>query len=139
IRSLRTLGRVYEKLHDYEKARDVYEKVLAVAPEFAPALNNLAFICTEHFNQLDRAYQLAEKARGLQPGEASIADTLAWVYYKKQEYQQAIGLLNEAVTKAPNDPEIRYHLGMCQYMIGNADSARSSFEQSLRSTSDFRS
>ena len=137
VRTLMILGGLYEKLHEFGKARDVYEKVTTISPEFAPALNNLAFIYTEHFDQLDRAYQLAEKARGIQPGDGSIADTLAWVYYKKRDYQQAINLLGEAVRKSPNDPEVRYHLGMCQYMMGDADGARATLEQVVKSPTDF--
>ena len=40
---------------DFAKARDNYEKVLALDPNFTPALNNLAYIYSEKLNNLDRA------------------------------------------------------------------------------------
>lgn len=136
-RTLMSLAVLYEKLGDFDKAAERYEKLLEITPEFAPALNNLAYLYIQQLHQPDRAYQLAQKARALQPGDSSIADTLGWVLYKKRDYKQAIPLFTEAVTKTPNDPEIQYHLGMCYYMMGNTDAARAAFEQALKSNAEF--
>ncbi|MFL6514690.1 MAG: tetratricopeptide repeat protein, partial [Chthoniobacterales bacterium] len=136
-RAQMALAVLYEKTSAFDKARVAYEKVIELQPEAAAALNNLAFIYTEHFNQLDRAYQLAQKARSLQPGDVSIADTLGWVLYKKRDFQQALGLLTDAAAKAPNNPEIQYHVGMCHYMMGSTDASRAAFEAALRSPADF--
>src|SRR6185295_4067150 len=138
-RSLMSLASLYEKTGAADNSRETYERLISIAPNFAPALNNLAFICLERLNQVDRAYQLAEKAHSLQPGEGSIADTLGWVLFRKRDYSQALTLLNDAAAKSPNDPEIQYHVGMCHYMMGNSDAARTAFEQSLRGTTDFAS
>ena len=64
--ALMTLALVYEQMKDYPKARDAYEKLLSIQPNFVPALNNLAYLYTEHLNNLDKAYELARKARDLQ-------------------------------------------------------------------------
>jgi tetratricopeptide (TPR) repeat protein len=136
-RALMSLAVLYDKMRNFEKARDTYEKLLAISPDFVPALNNLAFINIEYLQQPDRAYQLAEKARALQPTDGSIADTFGWILFKKRDYQQAIGLLSDAVTKSPGDPEIQYHFGMCRYMMGDADAAKTAFEQALKSPGDF--
>jgi len=136
-RTLMSLAVLYEKLKDFDKARERYEKLLEITPDFAPALNNLAYIYVQQLHQPDRAYQLAQKARGLQPGDGSIADTLGWVLYKKRDYKQAIALFTEAVTKSPNDAEIQYHLGMCHYMMGDTDAARAAFEQALKLPTEF--
>ena len=137
IRSLMSLATLYEKTGAPEKSRETYERLIAIAPDFAPALNNLAYIYLERLKQVDRAYQLAEKARSLQPGEGSIADTLGWVLFRKRDYSQALTLLNDAAAKSPSDPEIQYHLGMCHYMMGSTDAAKTAFEQSLKGTADF--
>ncbi|HJT80281.1 MAG TPA: tetratricopeptide repeat protein, partial [Chthoniobacterales bacterium] len=136
-RALMSLAVLYEKTGNFEKARDNYEKLIAITPDFAAALNNLAFLYVERFNDLDRAYQLAQKARSLQPGDASIADTLGWVLFKKRDYQQALPLLTEAADKAPNQPEISYHVGMCHYMMGAIEPARTALERALKSAAEF--
>jgi tetratricopeptide (TPR) repeat protein len=135
-RVLMSLGVIYEKSADYAKARDVYEKVLSITPEFVPALNNLAYLYTDRFDQPERAYELAQKARSLQPGDAAIADTLGWACYKKRDYQQALVLLQESAGKSPNEPEILYHLGMTHYMMSQRDAARTAFEQALKASAD---
>ena len=72
------LALVYEQMNDYLKARDAYEKVLAIKPDSVVALNNLAYLNAEHLNNLDKAYELAIKARQLTPEDPSIADTFGW-------------------------------------------------------------
>lgn len=128
---------VYDKMNDYQKARDTYEKLLALNPDSVSALNNLAYIYAEHLSQLDRGYELAEKARTLEPNAAEVADTLGWILYKRGDYQQALALLQESANKLPQNSEVQFHLGMTSYMMGQADKARSAFEQALHATADF--
>ena len=137
VQALMTLGNIYEKMRDFSKARDAYERLLSITPDFAPALNNLAFLYAEHLKQPDKAYPLAQKARSLQPGDGSIADTLGWVLYKRGEYRQALALFQESAAKSPDEPEIQYHLGMAHYMMGQSDAARTAFAQAAKSTTDF--
>jgi tetratricopeptide (TPR) repeat protein len=119
-----TLALIYERMQDYSKARDAYEKVLSINPNFVAALNNLAWLYTEQLNSLDKAYELARKARELQGDDAAVGDTLGWVLYKRGEYQQALTILQESAEKAPENPEIQFHLGMTAYMMGQTDLAR---------------
>lgn len=128
---------IYEKRSDFPKARDAYEKVLSITPDAAAALNNLAFIYAEQLNQLDKASELAGKARILLPADPSIADTAGWILYKQGDYQQAVALLQESATKLPDNPEIQFHLGMACYMMGQKEMARAAFEQATKAPKDF--
>ena len=133
---LMTLGEIYEKQKDPLKARDAYEKLLTKNPEFVPALNNLAYLYAEKLNNVDKAYKLARKARDLR-SDASIADTLGWVLYKKGDYQQAQTLFQESAGKLPQNSDVQFHLGMASYMMGQADTARAAFQQALKGTANF--
>ena len=60
---------------------------------------------------------LAQTARRGMPDSPAAADTLGWVYYQKGVYRPAIDMLREALklgekNKAPDNPNIHYHLGM---------------------------
>ena len=136
-RALMLSALIYEKMNDFSKARDTYEKLLSANPDFAPALNNLAYMCAERFNEVDKAYDLAQKARALRPGEAAIADTLGWILYKRGDYQQSLTLLQESARNLPNHPEILFHLGMVNAMMGRMDEARTAFRQALSVPDDF--
>jgi Flp pilus assembly protein TadD len=91
----------------------------------------------ERLNELDKAHDLAQKARALQPGDAAIADTLGWILYKRGDYKQALALLQESAQNLPNDPEIQFHLGMASYMMGRTDEARTAFRQAAAAPADF--
>ena len=136
-RTLVTLAVLYGQMKDYAKARDTYEKALALNPDSVFVLRNLAVLYSERLNRVDRAYELAQKARTLAPGDGSVADTLGWILYKRGDYQQALTLLQESVSKLPERPEIQFHLGMTNYMMGQADAARAAFERSVQATGDF--
>jgi tetratricopeptide (TPR) repeat protein len=135
--ALMTLGMIYDQEKNYSAARDAYEKLLAVNPKFGPALNNLAYLYSEHLGQLDKAHELAVKAREAQPADVFTADTLAWILYKKGQYAKASGLLRGAAEKLPAEPEVQFHLGMAQYMMGEEEAARTALQRALQSNRDF--
>src|SRR5205823_659158 len=119
------------------KARDYYEKLLALRPDFVPALNNLAYLYAERLNQLDKAFDLAQKAHDVAPAEATVADTLGWILYRKGDYQRALALLEEAGQKMADNPEVQFHLGMASSMMGHEGAARSALEKAAHSDLDF--
>lgn len=138
VPALMLLGMIYNQLGEFTAAREMYEKVLAVNPRFSPALNNLAYLYSEHFNQLERAFQVAQRARTLMPWDAFTADTLGWILFKREEYSWALSLLQESADKLLNQPEVLYHLGMAQYMMGYETAARVSLERALQLNKDFK-
>jgi len=120
-----------------EKANGYYRKALQIDPDFAPAMNNLAWNYAEHGGDLDRAVRLAEKARALMPTHPDMADTLGWVYYKKGWYGKAIRPLRDSVEAQPNNPLAHYHLGMAYYKSGNTTLAQAALQHALRLSQDF--
>jgi tetratricopeptide (TPR) repeat protein len=138
-KALMSLAVLYEKLGRFDDARSRYEKLLTIAREFVPALNNLAWLEATQFHDLERAQVLAEKARSLRPDDASVADTLGWILYKQHHYQQALSLLTEAGEKSPDTGEIQYHIGLCHYMMGQTAPARLALERAVKSPSGFSS
>jgi Flp pilus assembly protein TadD len=125
------LGMIEDKLKDYKAARDAYEKVLSLDPKKSVALNNLAYLYSEH-NDLDKGYELARRARVLLPYDSSTADTLGWILYKKGDFNQAAGLLDESATQQPDEPDIQLHLGLTLYMMGDEDGSRVALQKALQ-------
>lgn len=136
-RALMLSGVIYTELGEPEKARTAYEKLLAGTADFAPALNNLAWLLGEKFNELDKAYELARKARSLRPDDGAVADTLGWIHYQRGEYQRALGLLREAARSQPNNFEIQFHLGLASNMMGETESARVALEKAAQAPQEF--
>jgi len=135
--ALMTLALLYERMKDYSKARDAYEKVLSITPDFVAALNNLAYLYAEQLNDLNKAYDLARKARDKQGDDATINDTLGWVLYKRGEYQQALPILQGSAEKLADNPEVQFHLGMTAYMMGQTDLAKVALKKAASAGKDF--
>lgn len=135
--ALMTVAMLYERTKNFEKSQDAYEKLLTANPNFGPALNNLAYLYATHLKKLDKAYDVAMKARQLQPNDASVADTLGWILYKKGDYSHALNLLQESVGKLADNAEIQFHLGMANYMMGKIEPAKKALEHAVASATDF--
>ena len=82
---------------------------------------------------LNKAYDFAHKAHELQPQDASASDTLGWVLYKRGDYQQALSILQDSAQKAPESPEIQFHLGMTASMMGQTELAKSALRTAANS------
>jgi tetratricopeptide (TPR) repeat protein len=137
VPALMQVGMIHEALKEYEPARDAYEKLLSVNSRATMALNNLAYLYSEHLGQLDKAYELADRARQLQPTNHFAADTLGWILFKKGEFSRADGLIEESARRFPDQPEIQFHLGMVRYMTGQELNAQAALQTAAAAASDF--
>lgn len=135
--ALLMLAVIHDEQKNYEKARELYERVLGVNPNMLAALNNLAYLYSEHLGNMNRAFELAQKAREIAPSEPNSTDTLGWILYKRGQYAWALALLSESAEKLKTSAEVQYHLGMTQYMLGDEAGARRSLETSLDIASEF--
>jgi Flp pilus assembly protein TadD len=117
-------GVIYDLKNDVPRAREAYEKTLAVSPRFAPAANNLAWIYSEHGGDQEKALQLAQMAKEALPDDPRVSDTLGWILYKRGIYQRALALLKESAAKLPSNPQVQYHLGMAYAQVGDTQNAR---------------
>jgi len=137
VPALIELGMLQERLKHFPEARDAYEKVINTAPNSALALNNLAVLYAEQFGQIDKAYDLAKRAKDAAPGDSNIADTLGWITFKKGDYRNALPPLQESAAKLPNSPEVQYHLGLTQYMLGDEQAAKTTLQKAVQLPSAF--
>ena len=131
------LGIIHETRKEYDKSRAHYEEILRLNSRFAPAANNLAWILAEQGGNLDVALSYAQTAREQQPDNPRIADTLGWIYYKKNAYLLAVSLLKEAAEKLPKEPEVQYHYGMAQQKTGDSTGAKMSLQTALKLSQTF--
>jgi tetratricopeptide (TPR) repeat protein len=137
LAALMQIGLIQTQLGRFGEAQTAYEKLLAINPNFGPALNNLANIYSDQLSQLDKAYELAERARKALPDDPYAADTLGWIYFKKGLYYSALFLLEQSAAKLPAEPELQFHLGMALSIVGNRDDARHALQRAAEASKDF--
>ncbi|NDQ56046.1 MAG: tetratricopeptide repeat protein [Acidipila sp.] len=131
-RAFLLLGVLEESRHNIPRARELYQKALQVQPDYPLAANNLAYLLVENGGSTDVALSLAESARRQLPTISNIADTLAWVYYRKGAYGLAIDLLQEALGQSPDNSTYHYHLALVYQKTEDKAKAREHFRRALQ-------
>jgi len=127
-----TLGSLQEREGKIADAERSYQNALKADANAAVAANNLAWLYCQNGGDLDKALELANRARQAAPRQANVSDTLAWIMYKRKLFAAAIPLLREAVGRDPNRASFRVHLAASLLAAGQKDSARTELETALR-------
>jgi tetratricopeptide (TPR) repeat protein len=129
---LNTLALMLDTAGQKKEAKVAYENALRIESENPVALNNLAYIIAESSGgDLDQALTFAQRANQKLPQAVEIADTLGWIYLKKNLPDNALEIFKNNVTKAPNNSTYRYHLGMALYQKGDKVHARQELQTAL--------
>jgi len=114
------------------EAKPIYEQILKLQPDHPVALNNLAYIKAQEGANLDDALTMAQRARQKMPENAAIADTLGWIYIKKNLSEEAIRVFTDLVQKEPKNPVFRYHFGMALLQKGDKPSAKRELDLAMK-------
>lgn len=109
----------------------LYETIVKVQPDNAIALNNLAYMLAEDGKDLDQALTYAQRARQQRPNDPDVADTLGWIYIKKNLSDNAVRVFRELTAKHRENPIYHYHLGMALFQKGDRGGAKQSLQQAL--------
>jgi tetratricopeptide (TPR) repeat protein len=132
------LASLYERAGRTDDAIALYQGVLDKTPTAPYALNNLAMLLVTYKTDaasLARAQKLSDQLAS--SSMVSVMDTRGWVKFKSGDYHGAESLLQQAVDKAPDAPEFRYHLGMAQFKSGEAQAAQQNLESAVNSKRPF--
>jgi len=134
---LRALANTQARQGNFFVAKDSYERLLKLTPKDADALNNLANVLIRQ--QDPAALKVAQQAQAAEPENPTYMDTLAWAHHLAGQHDQALQLLREARLRAPQDPEIRYHLAAVLSKSGRRSEAKTEIDAALKLSSNFES
>jgi tetratricopeptide (TPR) repeat protein len=128
------------------KAIEFNEAALKLKPNDPGFMNDLGYSYAEHYDlsmpgasKLQDALRLTRtavtQARNEGVSERDLGmyvDSLGWVYYKLQDYDQAVANLARAADLAPGVKEIHLHLAQALHAKGRTDDALVELEKALR-------
>ena len=104
---LNSLALMLDTAGQKKEAKVAYESALRIESENPVALNNLAYIIAESpGGDLDQALTFAQRANQKLPQAVEIADTLGWIYLKKNLPDNALEIFRNNVTSRPTTPHI---------------------------------
>ena len=104
-------GASCERAGQRVRAEQLLLHCVELDPNFAEALNYLAYMWGEEGRQLDRALEFSRKALNQEPDNGAFLDTMGWIFYRQGRYRDALAPLTKAATLDPDDPTITEHLG----------------------------
>ncbi len=113
------------------RAREYYEKAIAISPNNPLVLNNLAFLLTETDGDLDMALTYARMAQAKLPNAPEIDDTIGWIDLKKNMIPGAIAEFHKITLAVPSSPIYHYHYAMALKQQGNLTDAAKECQAAL--------
>ncbi len=105
-------------------------RVIELEPENAAALNALGYTLTDQTDRHEEALELIRKALAIKPDEAAFIDSLGWVQYRLQNYEESLVHLRRALDLFPND-EVAAHLGEVLWVTGREAEADEVWAEAL--------
>jgi len=114
-------------LGQLQLAESDLRQIISEQPHNAAAINALGYTLADLTERYDEAEQLILQAYELQPGDASIIDSMGWISYRRGRLAEAERYLREAWESLRN-AEIAAHLGEVLWVSGQEQEARSLWE-----------
>ena len=129
---LSNLALVLDEGGQWSEAKKVYEAALKLDPNNAISLNNLAYLEAEHGGDLNQAQTLAQRAKQFLPNRPEVADTLGWIYLKRNLPDNAVDIFADLVRTNPHASTFHYHLGQAYQQRGDKVAAVRELNAALR-------
>lgn len=114
-----------------ELAETVMAECLRLYPDTHEALNYLAYSWAERGERLEQARDYVTRALKSEPDNAAYIDTLGWICYQEEKYDEALGHLRRAAELLGDDPTILDHLGDVLKAMGDVPAAIEQWKRSF--------
>lgn len=121
---------------DYALALKTYQALLTVADKNPYLHNNIAYTLYK-LKDTEKSLRHAQRAYDLAPTDPMINDTLGWLLTNNGRAGQGLAYLREALTRAPENSEIRYHLAVSLHKLKRDTEARRELKLALRKSVTF--
>ncbi len=123
-------GEIYARSGDLPLALLAYQQATVLAPKDPVYWQLLALFSMQYTTQLaDVGLPAAEKAVALRPTDATLVDTLGWVYFGLGRDEEAVEKFLYALALDPNLGAAYLHLGMFYLKENHLDLAKESLLQ----------
>lgn len=119
-----------EKLNDVPCFKENFSYIIEKDTANHNALNYLGYSLIDRNMELDKAIDMVKKALSYDPDNPAYLDSLAWGYYRKGDYKEALAAILKSIEKMDYDSIVWEHLGHIYLKLGDFDNAWFSFQLS---------
>lgn len=131
------LSDIYVQKGDVLKGEQILEKVFEDNPDNPQVNNDLGYLWADQDKNLDRAEQMIRKALAAEPKNGAYLDSLGWVLFKLEKYDEALPLLQQATQKRRGgDATVWDHLGDAYLKTMKPEKAVEAWQTALKHAED---
>ena len=116
-------GSALEQGKRTDEAEKVFLKCIEIHPDAHEVLNYLAYMWSEQGRNLDRALEFVRSALKHEPENPAYTDTLGWIHYKQERFEEAMVAIRKANSLLPSDPILNDHMGDVLHALDRTDEA----------------
>ncbi|MFH0991553.1 MAG: tetratricopeptide repeat protein [bacterium] len=131
MNTLSSLALTLDGLKRFNESDTLYEKALKLESQLPLILNNYSYSLAERGIQLQRALKMALKAIEAEPNNPSYLDTVGWIYFKLEKFDEAEQYVKKALQAGEASATVHEHLGDIYYKLGKKDQAKQMWRRAL--------
>lgn len=124
-------GICHERAKIWPSAEADFRQALELQPDQPLVLNYLGYSLIEKREKMVEAEDMIRKAVAARPDDAYITDSLGWVLYLTERYEEAVVPMERAAELLPIDPIINDHLGDVLWKVGRQTEATFHWKRAL--------
>ena len=104
------LALIYDSTGKWELSDKLYMELIASDSTDAQAFNNYAYSLVERGEDVEFALELAKTAIRLSPKSAPYLDTIGWIYFKMNRFDEAMKYIRESLNIDQDNATIQEHM-----------------------------
>lgn len=121
-----------EHAKDFKGAVESYDRMLARAPAFMPAVRQLTILWADHLGNDAKAAEHGAKALPALPNDPELAFSMGTINFRRGNYAEAARLLRISGRRRDNHAETFFYLGMSEFNLKNDSESRTQLQRAVR-------
>ncbi len=131
VQAFSLMGMIYDGKDMFNKSDSIYDIAVSLDSTDILTLNNYAYSLAERGVKLDKALKMVKVAVDGDPENSSYLDTMGWVYFKMNKFEEARDYIEKAIKFDGGNATLLDHLGDVYYKLNQKEKAKEFWEKAF--------